>query len=873
MYDTLIRLGSPDVSRPLAALILDAAVKSAALLLLAGALTAAMRRHSAALRHLVWTLAAAGLLLIPALSATVPKWRLAVRPSAPAAVGAPAAAPVVLEPAAAASDAPSYRSHPSDPSALAGAQPAAVARAQKPAGLAAFRAAWRWSAWIVLAWLAGALAMLLPLACGALILAWKRRHAVEIHDNHWTDLAVDLALRLGLLTVPPLLRGAPSTMPMACGLFLPVIFLPADADAWAEEKRRAVLAHELAHVRRRDCLIHALARLALALHWFDPLAGVALRRLRIERERACDDLVLAAGTRPSAYADQLLEIARTARAGLLARTAAITMARRSQLEGRLLSILDANRNRRAASRPLIAKALALAALVIVALASLQLARRPAVAQPAPSTTASAAVAAPGAPAPSVPAPGTPVPSAPAAPSASPAAVLTVSKDGQAQFASIRAAVEAAPAGATVRIAPGAYEERLDITKPITLEGAGWEQTSLVNSYRFEDIEAEFKRMEKELQAKFANPADRARMQAEFRKLAEAQMSRMIAVRIQDAAGVVIRNLKITSPGKGTPGSTSNLPLVECRRSRLLLDGCALLGAPHDGLYILDGSNAEVRNSLIAAFWGTGIVIGDPGNPSRAHIHDCDIRNCYYAGMRAGSNDTLVERCRISGTAWHGIRYDNASPTITGNVFSRIARCGIYASGRTAATVRNNIFHGMEMGGISCWFENTDTIEQNSFVGNLREGIAVLGASTPVVRKNIFADNPTAVMCGKINDARATAQAVGSPVLQDNVFWQNKVSVSVPNPDWKEGDPPEQATVSKPLAPETRSLEIDPRLRAPSAKDFALAADSPARAQGIGAADPLPFASPWPLQPEEKAIIPEGDSYDSRQWKPERERNN
>ena len=150
--------------------------------------------------------------------------------------------------------------------------------------------------------------------------------------------------------------------------------MPAAADGWTEDRLRIVLLHELAHVKRRDCLTHMLAQVACALYWFNPLAWVAARRVRAERERACDDLVLAAGTPGPDYADQLLEIARVMRAGRfpsIVAGASLAMAHRSQLEGRLMAILDPSVPRSGVSRMRTFAAAAVAAAALIPLASMQ----------------------------------------------------------------------------------------------------------------------------------------------------------------------------------------------------------------------------------------------------------------------------------------------------------------------------------------------------------------------------------------------------------------------------------------------------------------------------------------------------------------------
>jgi hypothetical protein len=132
---------------------------------------------------------------------------------------------------------------------------------------------------------------------------------------------------------------------MSWGLLRPVILLPRGAERWPDARLRAVLLHELAHVQRRDCLTQFVAELGLALHWVNPLAWVAVWRLRVEREHACDDRVIEAGAQASAYADELLSLARGFRVAREGSLAAVAMARPSTLESRLRAVLAEGRRR------------------------------------------------------------------------------------------------------------------------------------------------------------------------------------------------------------------------------------------------------------------------------------------------------------------------------------------------------------------------------------------------------------------------------------------------------------------------------------------------------------------------------------------------
>lgn len=152
--------------------------------------------------------------------------------------------------------------------------------------------------------------------------------------------------------------------PHVAGLFTSIVMLPPSASEWSAESRQAALVHELMHIRRGDRRTQAMAQLACAIYWFNPLVWYAAAALARERERACDDEVLRLGAKPSAYASLLLDLARTQSAWTPA--TALSMARPSAIEGRLLAILsDAARTPRGSTRWIVTAMLAVVATAIL----------------------------------------------------------------------------------------------------------------------------------------------------------------------------------------------------------------------------------------------------------------------------------------------------------------------------------------------------------------------------------------------------------------------------------------------------------------------------------------------------------------------------
>jgi beta-lactamase regulating signal transducer with metallopeptidase domain len=293
------------------------------------------RRLSAAMRHVAWATILSGLVLLPIAMGILPTWTVAVKRAPVWQSTAPA-----IELAAA----------PTPPSTPATSldTPAGQTRS-KPLPVTPPRTASVWTrgtvtAALVLVYLSGVLFLLARLARERFVIARLVRTSRPDTSPDWQRLLEDSRHMLGMTRRVRLLRSALPVSPMTWGIRTPTILIPDVADGWSEERRRAVMLHELAHVARWDCLTQVVAVVARTVYWMHPGVWWAARRLGVERELACDDRVLAAGIPPRHYASHLLEIARTS-----TRTPAAALARSlhtpSQLEGRMRAILDPSRRR------------------------------------------------------------------------------------------------------------------------------------------------------------------------------------------------------------------------------------------------------------------------------------------------------------------------------------------------------------------------------------------------------------------------------------------------------------------------------------------------------------------------------------------------
>lgn len=313
-------------------MLVQIALKSTVVLAAALVVTASMRRASAATRHLVWASALLATLAVPPIVLLGPVWSVAVRPAL----------------------VPWF-----DTGGFRQSSTTQIARLEGSANSQSVRSTDdrsrpRWSntldaSWALTAvWLLGTVVGLARLVAGVFWATRITRRARPVTDWAWSLAAMRVAESVGIAR-PALRASSHATIPLTWGLWgRSVIVLPLEAESWPADRRHAVLLHEMAHVRRRDCLVRSLARIGCIWQWFNPLAHLATRRLHVEQEGACDDVVLAAGMAAPDYANHLLEIVR-ASVPTAAENAALAMGRRSELEKRMSAILDEARLRRASS--------------------------------------------------------------------------------------------------------------------------------------------------------------------------------------------------------------------------------------------------------------------------------------------------------------------------------------------------------------------------------------------------------------------------------------------------------------------------------------------------------------------------------------------
>lgn len=161
--------------------------------------------------------------------------------------------------------------------------------------------------WVVAAYVAIVLALLLRLMFGIRQLQQLAKAACATSVS--TAMVDATIQKIGLRRKVRVLLSDRIDVPMAFGIWRPVVLLPNSFEAWSKESQQAVLLHELTHIQRFDAFWDLMSRLVAIAYWFHPAVHFSTSRLRQTRERATDRLVLGYGVSPTEYAKQLLDLA------------------------------------------------------------------------------------------------------------------------------------------------------------------------------------------------------------------------------------------------------------------------------------------------------------------------------------------------------------------------------------------------------------------------------------------------------------------------------------------------------------------------------------------------------------------------------------
>lgn len=374
-------------------LLIDVGLRTAAILFVTAVAAWWIRKRSAAAIHRVWTLGFAGCLAVPLITLVAPSWTLPLLPASSEATevsttvspsygtgsdeagGHPAG---TFNPASEiGSHAASYESftiphqnwtRPTEAAEKTLSQSPEMGKpreaelsnggqTQQPTQIVT------WQSGVLFIWIVGVLFALVRVSCQHLLLYRLLQNCEPVGERSWGDSVDEVRQLLKIARPVRILRAISASSPIAAGVVRPTVVLPNDSADWNASHRRLVLLHELAHVKRMDVLSQMAAGLVSAICWFNPLCWYGQRRMRSLRELACDDLVLATGERATEYADVLLDVARTFRHKEL--VAAVGMARNSNVDDRILAILDHARTRVGLTRRA-ARGLLIASVVVLA---------------------------------------------------------------------------------------------------------------------------------------------------------------------------------------------------------------------------------------------------------------------------------------------------------------------------------------------------------------------------------------------------------------------------------------------------------------------------------------------------------------------------
>ena len=226
--------------------------------------------------------------------------------------------------------------------------------------------------YIVIGWVVGSSVVLSRIIIGEYLTYKIQRDSSPIIDTDLDKLIYNIKHELHLNQSIETKISTQASVPFVTGLFKQTIILPYAFLMWTKDKQKMVLVHEIAHIKRNDRLWFLLSSIATVLYWFNPLVWVCRKKIIIDTEIACDNYVLSKGYNAKSYAEHLLNIAKDLKYNLFVSPINLNMARKTQLEGRLMSILKEQKRVLKVKPSLAAMVIVVTIMFLLPLAGIQL---------------------------------------------------------------------------------------------------------------------------------------------------------------------------------------------------------------------------------------------------------------------------------------------------------------------------------------------------------------------------------------------------------------------------------------------------------------------------------------------------------------------